>query len=263
MENLRFKNQSGLLDVEKLNTPVLVVGAGAIGSFYVMTLAKMGFKDILVYDSDKIEDHNIANQMYPEYYKGMEKVEALQKVTDAYAGVKIKFINKFWHPDNAQIADIVVMATDNMDARIAIWNYYKDKENVRLIVDGRMGAQVSRAYSVDMSKNDEKAFYQSTLYPQKDATPDRCTMKSIIFTVLGVGSDMLSMTKQFVMNEPRPSELIRDYVNHTLFPEFVGRVDPTIEENEQPGEVGGANAPESGVGQDQPQGSNEVIAQGA
>jgi molybdopterin/thiamine biosynthesis adenylyltransferase len=244
MEAVRFKNQSGLLNVDKLDKTILVIGAGAIGSFYVTTAAKMGFKRIHVYDSDTIEDHNIANQMFPEHFIGSEKVDALKRVTKDYSGVEITYTNKFWHPDNAKEAEIVVMATDNMDARIAIWNYYSKKESTKLIIDGRMGAQVYRAYCIDNTNKDEKAFYETTLYPQKDAVPERCTMKSIIFTVLGVSSTMLDMTKQWCMNEVRPTAVEYDFVNHRLFSDWIAHKDPMDveikeDEPEPAGEAGG------------------------
>src|SRR3990167_9189169 len=97
----RFKNQSGLLSVDKLDKRIIVIGCGAIGSFVTMTLAKMGFKNILVYDEDKIENHNISNQLFPEYMVGKFKVDALKDVVEHYSGAKIETINKFWHPDNA------------------------------------------------------------------------------------------------------------------------------------------------------------------
>lgn len=216
----RFKNQSGLLDRSKLNKSVIVIGAGAIGSFYSMTLAKMGFTDITVYDADKIEDHNIANQMYPESNIGRLKVEALKDLCMRFAGVTIKPIPAMWHPDNAQNAEIVVMSVDNMDARSAIWRHYGTREGTKLVVDGRMGAQVFRAYAVDTSIREEREFYQSTLYPQSEASPERCTMKTIIFTVLSVSGVMLSLTKKWVMNEFRPTEIIYDCVNDEILKEF-------------------------------------------
>lgn len=260
MENQRFKNQSGLLTTEKLNKSVLVVGAGAIGSFYAVTIAKMGFTNILVYDEDTVEDHNIANQMYPEIMVGRKKVDALERVVSDYSGVKISKIDKFWHPENAKDAEIVVMATDNMDARIAIWNHYKNKGTTKLIIDGRMGAQVFRAYCVDLSCPD-KTFYESTLYPQKDAAPDRCTMKSIIFTVLGVASCMANLTKQWVMEEYRPTAIEYDFVNHKQFTDFIAHkeIGSELESNEEennPGGIGGNDAAEGSEGGHPLQGSN-------
>jgi len=59
----RFLRQMNIVPPEKLSFPITVIGAGAIGSATVVTLAKMGCSDITVWDSDTLEDLNIPNQL--------------------------------------------------------------------------------------------------------------------------------------------------------------------------------------------------------
>ena len=63
MENNRFWRQLDLCPPDKLTFPITVIGAGAIGSATVVTLAKMGWSNITVYDEDDLADHNFPNQM--------------------------------------------------------------------------------------------------------------------------------------------------------------------------------------------------------
>ena len=49
--------QLDILPPEQTITPITIIGAGAIGSFVALSLAKMGFDDITVYDFDKIESY--------------------------------------------------------------------------------------------------------------------------------------------------------------------------------------------------------------
>ena len=233
MENQRFKNQRGLISEADMSRSILIIGAGAIGSYYATTLAKMGFQDITVYDQDTIEDHNIANQMYPVPMIGKPKVEALAIVCMQYASVNIKPMRMFWTPEKALMADIIVSAVDDMDVRANIWNFYKDK-GIQCFVDGRMGAQVYRAYSVDMKDPKEVALYEASLYPQDEAAPEPCGQKSIIFNVLQVAGAMLAMTKQFVRSEYRPAEVIYDAVN--FFMERTYCMEQPIEHIEAPDE---------------------------
>lgn len=212
MENSRFRNQRGLITEDQMRKSVLVIGAGAIGSFYSMTLAKMGFSDITVFDNDTIEEHNIANQIYPVTMIGKPKVEALSIVCMQYGGINLKPKKMFWTPEKAFLADIVVSAVDDMDVRKNIWDFYKDKD-IQCFIDGRMGAQVYRAYSVDMEDDREIKLYEESLYPQSEAAPEPCGQKSIIFNVLQVAGAMLAMTKQFVRGEYRPVEVVYDAVN--------------------------------------------------
>ena len=217
--NDRFVNQSGLIDPDKLaKTRFLVIGAGAIGSFYTMTLAKMGAKDVTVIDYDKIEDHNIPNQMYPTYMTGKLKVDALKEICDMFAETKPYVRAARYDPTTEVDVDnygVIVSCVDNMDVRKEIYDSCRGKV-LGVLIEGRMGAQVFRAYCVKLGSKDERAYYEKELYPQSEATPDRCTQKSIIYTVLQVAGVMLSMTKRYLCEETVPTEVVYDCLNDTL-----------------------------------------------
>ena len=42
---------------------VEIIGAGGVGSFLALALAKLGVKKLKVWEKDKIEIHNVSNQM--------------------------------------------------------------------------------------------------------------------------------------------------------------------------------------------------------
>lgn len=206
----RFKNQHRLIDQDRLaKTKFIVIGAGAIGSFYVATLAKMGATDVTVYDDDTIEDHNISNQLYPITAVGKAKSNAVEDLALLFGDASITGIKGRWTPENAQDGDIIVSAVDSMDTRKAIWDHYKTRPNA-FFLEGRMGAQVYRVYGVDTSSSEAKELYEKNLYPSSEATPDRCGEKSIIYTVLQAAGQMLAQTKRFLNNEYRPTEVIYD-----------------------------------------------------
>jgi molybdopterin-synthase adenylyltransferase len=74
----RFIRQRDVLPPDKLaKLAISVIGCGAVGSFTVLTLAKMGITDITVYDGDKVEEHNLPNQWYKLDHLGMNKTDAL------------------------------------------------------------------------------------------------------------------------------------------------------------------------------------------
>lgn len=212
----RFKNQERLIDNELIKTTkFVVIGAGAIGSYVVATLAKMGARSIVVYDDDKIEDHNISNQLYPLYLVGKPKVEAIESVAFDYGECAIRPIAERWNHDNATDADIIVVAVDDMDVRKAIWNYYKGRPH-KLFLEGRMAAQVFSVYGVEAENKAAKAFYETSLYPQSEAMPDKCGEKSIIYTVLQVSGQMCSQIKRFLMKEYRPTRVTYDCLNDEI-----------------------------------------------
>ena len=75
----RYKRQYDFVKFDELKLPIHVIGAGGVGSWTALLLAKMGCQDITVYDMDEVEDHNVASQFYSEDQLGMNKLDALKE----------------------------------------------------------------------------------------------------------------------------------------------------------------------------------------
>lgn len=216
----RYKNQKGLIDNERLaRTPIIVVGAGAIGSRVVVDLSKMGARDITVYDFDTLEDHNFSSQMYPTSKLGMAKVHALESVAHEYGDCKITAINEPWTPDNAKQSDdsgILLSCVDNMDVRSALFKFYKSQAG--FFVDGRMSAYVFSVYAVATKDGRQVEHYEKSLFPQSEGSQEPCGQKSIIYTVGQVASQMVSQVRAWTMNEQyRPVQVTYDTYNDEIF----------------------------------------------
>ena len=84
-----LSRQQDLIDPDQLDVPITVVGCGGIGSFVVLTLAKMGCRALTVYDDDRVEPHNIPNQAYRLADVGRLKVEALAELVREVAGAPL------------------------------------------------------------------------------------------------------------------------------------------------------------------------------
>src|SRR3989344_5433153 len=107
-----FWRQLDIFSPDKFKTPITVIGAGATGSYIVWLLAKMGCRDITVYDFDKVENHNLPNQIYSPSSVGKKKVDALAETILSATGVKIKTVPKKF--DFSQLRGIVFVLTDTM-----------------------------------------------------------------------------------------------------------------------------------------------------
>lgn len=221
-KDARYEQQRGIINPEILrNTRFGIVGAGAIGSFLAMTLAKMGAGDMDIFDHDTIEEHNFANQMYPVYAKGTPKADALKTVIAEYSGETVRAHVAKFDPavHGFGEASFVVSAVDKMDVRKAIFET-AIKHKARFFVDGRMGAQVMRVYAVDLTKPSEVEFYRKTLYSDEKAAPERCTEKTIIYTVNVVTGLMLNMVKKKLRGDKCPVEIVYDLVSDTFIPTY-------------------------------------------
>ena len=216
----RFEQQAGIIDPGLLaRQSFMMVGAGAIGSFLAMTLGKMGATKFTIWDHDTIEEHNFANQMFPIFSKGVKKVDALASVINEYSGAEINPVGAKFDPAAYSFAgaDFVISAVDNMDVRKMLFET-AIRDGAKFFIDGRMGAQVMRVYSVDLSKPEEIEFYKRRLYPAAKAAPERCTEKTIIYTVLVVSGLLLNMIKKRLNGEKCPTEIVYDLVHDYYVP---------------------------------------------
>jgi molybdopterin/thiamine biosynthesis adenylyltransferase len=108
--------------LEKLaGVAVTVCGAGALGSWMVENLARQGFQRIRVIDHDRVEAHNLGNQLYAQADVGAFKVQALQNLVFQAAGVEIEAVDKRLEEGSCvsllKGSDLVVDALDNSQGR--------------------------------------------------------------------------------------------------------------------------------------------------
>jgi len=221
----RYRGQSDLLNIDHLQAPITVVGAGAIGSFLVLSLAKMGCSNIKVYDHDTVEKHNISNQYYRLADTGAHKVHALREIVQEFCGVDIEVhAEKF---ENQSLDSVVlVSAVDSLKVRHEIFNHLKENnQSVQLFVDGRMGGLVGQVFAVDVANPDSMAKYQEFLFPPEEAEPERCTAKSTMFTVLSISGEMSGTIASYLgrgEDFTLPFERVLDLTNMKVFPTVQG-----------------------------------------
>jgi len=210
----RFVRQLGLVDRNIFITPVCIVGAGGIGSFTALALAKIGFNRITVWDMDTVEEHNLPNQFYPLDAVGHSKVEALGTAIRNWTGTSITEVNREW-ADRDRMSGVVVMAVDNMRTRADVYNAVKGNKSVSCFVDGRMGRNQLEVYTCNMSKND-KRLYAKTLYSD-DETPDiPCTERAVMYNVLNIASWITNQVRLVLSKKPYKQQLIMDLENMLL-----------------------------------------------
>lgn len=185
-----------------------IVGAGGIGSPLALLLAKMSFNNITVWDYDKIENHNIPNQLFRISDIGKPKVEALQDIIKDFTDTEINIVNEKW---KGELRDILISGVDNMEARKAM--YKKAKENpdrCDLLIDARMGAELIRIYAIQPINPLDCEFYEKTLYPPEEAQELSCTAQAIFYNTFTLSGLVGSIVKHFILVEPYPKEIIFD-----------------------------------------------------
>jgi hypothetical protein len=183
-----------------LETQITIIGAGAIGSFTCLALAKMGFIDITVYDDDEVNIENMNAQFYPTNHLGDLKVNALMELVHPFGGCLIE--NKVArYKGEIKHDGIVISAVDSMSARKLIWDSHKDNPGTQLIIDPRMAAEYGRIFAMDPNSLDDMKSYEKTLHSDEQAIQERCTAKSTIYTVLLMSGAICKIVKDFLTNQ--------------------------------------------------------------
>lgn len=207
--------QADLVSGDALATPITVIGCGGIGSFTALALAKLGCRSLTLYDPDSVEAHNLPNQLYRMTDVGRPKAEALGEILRSLAGTPVEA--RVERLDGQRLQGLVIAAVDTMEARKIVWQRsVRHRAAVPLYLDGRMGAEVARLYTIRPADPDDVRFYEGTLYPDAEAEAVPCTAAAISYTGLAIGSLMGTQVKKFLMGEEVRREILWDLKTLTL-----------------------------------------------
>ena len=171
--------QLDILPMHNLSKRITVIGAGAIGSFTVLALAKMGFSNITVWDNDHIDQENMNCQFYRISDIGKLKVDALRDMVQDFTGTLINIESRRLTSEDRITDHIIISAVDSMAARKLISEQFYGRH----LLDARMGAEYISTYYVDRRDIEGYANFQEHLYSDSEALPERCTAKSTMYTV--------------------------------------------------------------------------------
>jgi molybdopterin/thiamine biosynthesis adenylyltransferase len=210
-----FWRQLDIISPQQLQHPITVIGCGGIGSPTILALAKMGCGDITAYDPDRVEQHNLPNQLFRLEDLGRPKTDALADTISSFTGTKIKAMPE--EVTGQKLKGLVVSAVDSMTARKAIWqNCLRFNPDTSLYIDGRMSGEVCRIFSINPLDPDHVRFYEQTLYSDEEAWEDPCTSRAVIYNVFMAASLIAHQVKMFFAHEPVQRELAFDFKTLTF-----------------------------------------------
>lgn len=163
---------------------ILLIGAGSLGGYGALLLAKMGF-DMIVYDDDLVEYHNHRNQIYRERdvdkFKVVALAELIKDLTDVSLKYKIAKVRK-----ETLLKGIVIVMVDSMKVRAEIFQEVKYNPKVRLYIDARSGGHQGQVYAVNPMDPDGIERYEATLYSDKEAEETPCSDQSTLPAVWAI-----------------------------------------------------------------------------
>lgn len=175
---VNYARHNSVFDPTKYgNQRIDVIGAGATGSYVVLQLAKLGCKQIHVWDFDKVEAHNIPNQLFGLKDVGKMKVDALKALVQELASIDITV-----HPEKftgkEKFGEVLFVLTDTMSSRKEIWKNTNGKVGLGLYIETRMGEAEGRIYTMEPQDDPEK--YEKTLYDDAQTPVSACGTQTTV-----------------------------------------------------------------------------------
>ena len=171
---------------EKDKSRIHIIGCGSVGSTIAENLARCGITKMTLYDFDKVESHNVHNQMYDERHIGMTKVDALASILkDINPEIErdLKLVPEGW--TDQKMSGYIFLAVDSIDVRKEIVDKHFNDMNVRAVFDVRTLLTGAQHYAADwMDLKMKKNLVASMDFTHEEAMDE--TPVSACGTTLGV-----------------------------------------------------------------------------
>lgn len=160
---------------DKVNSKIHIVGCGSVGSTVAENLVRCGISNLTLWDFDKVEPHNIVNQMFRQKDVGKSKVEALADILkEINPDVELELQPKGWQ--GKLMSGYVFLCVDNIELRRKIVEQHLDSPFVKAMFDFRTGLEFAQSYAADWSDSKMKRdFLNSMQFTHEEASAESPT----------------------------------------------------------------------------------------
>lgn len=206
---------------EKHKDRIHIIGCGSIGATIGEMLARYGITNVVLWDFDIVESHNIANQIFMFKQIGKPKIEALADIMLAInPDIKFEMHPEGWKGE--KLDGYVFMCVDSIATRKEIVTKNKLNRNIVSLYDFRTGLYDAQHYAADWSNAKHKenllASMNFTDDEAKKTTPvSACnTTLSVSPTIRIISAFGVSNFANFWNGEPLKTLVLMDSKSMTL-----------------------------------------------
>ena len=185
---------------DKLTSRVHIIGCGSVGSTVAENLARCGVTRMTLWDFDKVEAHNIVNQMFTATDIGHPKVEALKRIlVDINPEIEDDLVLKPNGWQGQLVSGYVFLAVDSIDLRRQFVEAHMDSPNVEAVFDIRTGLTDAQHFAADWHDIPSRQRLLSTMQFTHDEAKDE-TPVSACGVTLGVATTVRLVSAYAVNN---------------------------------------------------------------
>lgn len=217
----RFKGASWFNKI--YGRDVLIIGQGGIASWLSILVARTG-ANLITFDGDRVEQHNMSGQLFKSSQIGMAKVDAVAENIREFctSDDHIPSIETFteMYGENSPANPIVLTGLDNMVARrVSFLNWIKfieenpELENECLFIDGRLNAEKLQIFCIKgTDKHSQKIYLEKYLFSDNEVEEQDCTFKQTSHCAAMIAAHMVGFLTNFFGEEFREVPFIYSYV---------------------------------------------------
>ncbi len=179
------------MNIQEIN----IIGAGSLGSFTAQILTKMNPNwqcPINVWDFDKVEEHNIENQLYSINDAGELKTAALSRIINNLGGPNIHMIDSAVD-EKTDLRNLVIVAVDSMAVRKKILNVCKFNWGVDYLIEARMGGHIGKIFALDPKNPEAIERYGQYFFEDQDVENPTCATNETIPTLWMVAASIAKL----------------------------------------------------------------------
>lgn len=138
-----------------------IIGCGSIGGNVAELLARYGVSNLVLWDFDEVEPHNIANQIYLQSDIGHPKVAVLQEILkEINPDIKVKTRAKY---EGQPLEGYVFMCVDSVEVRNMIVDANWYNPTVKAVFDFRTTLLEGQCYFADWNNMRQKDSLKESL----------------------------------------------------------------------------------------------------
>lgn len=200
---MNLNKSKEFFDPDLFDAPIHIIGCGAVGSTIAENLARLGIKELTLWDFDEVEEHNIANQMFLTSHVHKPKTQAVEEICKSINPEII--INQRGKYEDESLSGYLFICPDSIKVRRSILENNIGNSNILGVFDGRMRLTDAQHYASDWTTLEKrKALLDTMNFTDEEATADTpisaCgTSLSVCFTVRCLVSLMVANFINYVL----------------------------------------------------------------
>lgn len=176
---LDLKKSYEYFQPEKDDSRIHIIGCGSVGSTVAENLARCGLTKFTLWDFDKVEPHNLANQMYRQQDVGRLKTEALLDILkeinpEVASDAELK--SEGW--SGKLLSGYIFLCVDNIDLRREIVEKHMDSPYVKAMFDFRTRLEDAQHYAADWNDFKMKQDFLNSMNFSHDEAKEETPMSA-------------------------------------------------------------------------------------